>query len=318
MDVGFWLDEFPNVKMSNNFDEILATCRSRGIYCVPILQSLAQLKILFAEGAWEGVIGNCDTFLYLGGNEVNYVNGRKFSDAEIRLLSDSVLYSPCIEQSQAETLFKKIGMMSSKYFAKAYDYIRHLDVVNRTDNKDIFQSIQLICDGIKKSHQVSFCYQKKEVCVSPYYFVFCSGYYYLLCNNVGEDDITQYRVDGISCVQPQDKTCHRIETLQGIDEMNFNLGHYMKQHPGMTAGELVRVVLLVMREHLETVRMEFFIESVCEMNEIHYKVHIRATKTAICNWIMNMTGIVTIHDDYGTGVKEIICEKAREILEAYE
>lgn len=57
--------------MPNNFDKILATCRSRGVYCVPILQSLAQLKTLFAEGAWEGIVGNCDTFIYLGGNEAS-------------------------------------------------------------------------------------------------------------------------------------------------------------------------------------------------------------------------------------------------------
>lgn len=71
MDVGFWLDEMANVKMPNNFDKILATCRSRGVYCVPILQSLAQLKTLFADGAWEGIVGNCDTFIYLGGNEAS-------------------------------------------------------------------------------------------------------------------------------------------------------------------------------------------------------------------------------------------------------
>lgn len=35
------------------------------------LQSLAQLKTLFADGAWEGVAGNCDTSLYLGGNEAS-------------------------------------------------------------------------------------------------------------------------------------------------------------------------------------------------------------------------------------------------------
>lgn len=69
MDVGLWLDEFANVKMPSNFDKILATCRSRGVYCVPMLQSLAQIKTLFADGAWEGLVGNCDTFLYLGGNE---------------------------------------------------------------------------------------------------------------------------------------------------------------------------------------------------------------------------------------------------------
>lgn len=71
MDVGFWLDEMANIKMLNNFDKILATCRSRGVYCVPILQSLAQLKTLLADGAWEGIVGNCDTFIYLGGNEAS-------------------------------------------------------------------------------------------------------------------------------------------------------------------------------------------------------------------------------------------------------
>lgn len=69
IDVGFWLDEFANIKMPANFERIMATCRSRGIYCVPMLQSLAQMKTIFTDGAWEGVVGNCDSFLYLGGNE---------------------------------------------------------------------------------------------------------------------------------------------------------------------------------------------------------------------------------------------------------
>lgn len=69
IDTGFWFDEFANIKMPSNFEKILATCRSRKVYCVPILQSLAQIKKLFKDGAWEGIVGNCDTLIYLGGNE---------------------------------------------------------------------------------------------------------------------------------------------------------------------------------------------------------------------------------------------------------
>jgi len=47
---------------------ILAVCRSRNISCDIILQNIAQLKSLFKDD-WEGIIGNCDTLLYLGGNE---------------------------------------------------------------------------------------------------------------------------------------------------------------------------------------------------------------------------------------------------------
>ena len=42
--------------------------RSRGVSVSIILQNLAQLKALF-EKQWESIIGNCDEFLYLGGNE---------------------------------------------------------------------------------------------------------------------------------------------------------------------------------------------------------------------------------------------------------
>lgn len=66
---GIWADEFANVKMPPDFEKILATCRSRQIYIVIILQSLAQLKTLYPNDAHEGILGNCDTFIYLGGNE---------------------------------------------------------------------------------------------------------------------------------------------------------------------------------------------------------------------------------------------------------
>lgn len=57
-----------NVALPKNFKNILAVCRSRNISCDIILQNIAQLKSLFKDD-WEGIIGNCDTLLYLGGNE---------------------------------------------------------------------------------------------------------------------------------------------------------------------------------------------------------------------------------------------------------
>ena len=68
IDVGFWFDEFANIKMPNDFEKILATCRSRNIYIAIVLQSQAQIKDLYKD-KWEGLVGNCDTIIYLGGNE---------------------------------------------------------------------------------------------------------------------------------------------------------------------------------------------------------------------------------------------------------
>ena len=66
--VHFIMDEFANVCLPDSFDSLLATMRSREISVSIILQNLAQLKALF-EKKWESIVGNCDEFLYLGGNE---------------------------------------------------------------------------------------------------------------------------------------------------------------------------------------------------------------------------------------------------------
>ena len=61
-------DEFANVALPDDFERVLATCRSREISIDIIIQNMAQLKALFKD-SWENITGNCDTFLYLGGNE---------------------------------------------------------------------------------------------------------------------------------------------------------------------------------------------------------------------------------------------------------
>ena len=62
------MDEFANVALPDEFDKLLATMRSREISVSIIIQNIAQLKALF-EKQWESILGNCDAFLYLGGNE---------------------------------------------------------------------------------------------------------------------------------------------------------------------------------------------------------------------------------------------------------
>ncbi|MDR1185316.1 MAG: type IV secretory system conjugative DNA transfer family protein [Coriobacteriales bacterium] len=66
--VHFVLDEFANVALPDDFEKILSVMRSRNISVSIILQNIAQLKALF-EKQHESITGNCDSFLYLGGNE---------------------------------------------------------------------------------------------------------------------------------------------------------------------------------------------------------------------------------------------------------
>lgn len=68
--VHFICDEFANVSLPDDFDKILAVMRSREVSVSIILQNMAQLKALF-EKQHESISGNCDEFLYLGGNEAS-------------------------------------------------------------------------------------------------------------------------------------------------------------------------------------------------------------------------------------------------------
>ncbi len=66
--VRLMFDEFANVALPDGYARLQATVRSRNIMSTIILQNISQLKALFKDD-WEGIIGNADSFIYLGGNE---------------------------------------------------------------------------------------------------------------------------------------------------------------------------------------------------------------------------------------------------------
>lgn len=87
------MDEFPNISLpKDSFQSALATMRSRGIFCSIIVQNIAQLKSMYKD-SWESLVGLCDEFLYLGGNEqgthkyVSELIGKKTVETTSRSLS---------------------------------------------------------------------------------------------------------------------------------------------------------------------------------------------------------------------------------------
>lgn len=66
--VRLMMDEFCNVSLPDDFGKLQATMRSRNIMSTIVLQNISALKALFKDD-WEGLMGNADTLVYLGGNE---------------------------------------------------------------------------------------------------------------------------------------------------------------------------------------------------------------------------------------------------------
>lgn len=66
--VRFMLDEFVNIGQIPNFPNRLTTMRKYEISCTIIIQNIGQIKALY-EDDWETLMGNCSSFVYLGGQE---------------------------------------------------------------------------------------------------------------------------------------------------------------------------------------------------------------------------------------------------------
>ena len=152
--VHFLMDEFANVSLPDDFDKILSVMRSRGVSVSIILQNLAQLKALF-EKQWESIVGNCDEFLYLGGNEqsthkyVSELLGKETIDTNTfgKSTGRSGNYSTNYQISGRELLTPdEVRMLDNQYailFIRGerpimdfkYDIMKHPNVALTTDGK---------------------------------------------------------------------------------------------------------------------------------------------------------------------------------------
>ena len=135
-------------------DKILSVMRSRGVSVSIILQNLAQLKALF-EKQWESIVGNCDEFLYLGGNEqsthkyVSELLGKETLDTTTHGKSSgrSGNYSTNYQITGRELLTPdEVRMLDNRYallfirgerpvMDEKFDILRHPNVGGTTDGK---------------------------------------------------------------------------------------------------------------------------------------------------------------------------------------
>ena len=195
--VHFVMDEFANIALPDDFDKLLATMRSREISVSIIIQNMAQLKALF-EKQWESIVGNCDEFLYLGGNEqsthkyVSELLGKETIDTNTygQSRGRNGSYSTNYQISGRELLTPdEVRMLDNKYallFIRGerpvkdlkYDILKHPNVGLTTDGKaDNYEhgfadqsSFELLCHNLddfdideKISEDDYYIYSSKEI-----------------------------------------------------------------------------------------------------------------------------------------------------------
>lgn len=236
---------------------------------------------------------------------------QKFTNEELRLLIDSLLFSKHIPYSQAKELIKKLESLSNIYFKSCSQYIYPLPV-ERTDNKQVFYNIAILGDAIRKKKKVLFEYAEyhtdkkmhlkkredgsvREYIITPYQMAVQEGKYYLICNYDKYDDISNYRVDRIRNIQILEEKGKPFETLKWSGHQPMNLNEYMKEHVYMYSSENAFVKFRIVKAMISDV-IDLFGKGVnfSEETDTHVSVSVHVNERAAEQFAKNYAPDVVI------------------------
>ena len=252
----------------------------------------------------------------------------KFTDEELRLLIDSVLFSRHIPYRQVKDLVEKLESLSNVYFKSQSQYI-YPPSENRTDNKQLFYNIGVLDEAIRKNQKVSFEYveyhtdkklysRKREdgtiriYIVNPYQMAAQQGKYYLICNYDKYDDISNYRIDRIRNIQLLDEKCKPFESLTQSGHQRLNLADYMKEHIYMYSGENSFVKFRIARVMLSDVIDMFGKEVVfSDETDTHVSVSVKVNETGGVKSVLILAGMEFIFTAAGCLIQFMVVKKRK-------
>ncbi len=235
---------------------------------------------------------------------------REFSDAELRLLIDSLLFSKHIPHNQCKELIGKIEGLSSQYFSSKMRHVSNLPT-NQPQNPELFYTIELLDEAIEKNRQVMFRYgdygadkklhprknkqgKFKEYLVNPYQMVATNGRYYVIANVEKYHQVSHFRLDHICDVQLLETPAKPREKVVGM-EQGLDLPKHMAEHIYMFSGESGRVLLRTTPDMAGDL-LDWFGGDVTftDHTETSVIAHVTANLQAMRFWVLQYAPYVTV------------------------
>jgi len=214
---------------------------------------------------------------------------REFTDSEIRLLIDSLLFSKHIPYSQCKELVGKLEGLSNRYFKSRVRFISTLPE-NAPKNRELFYTIEIIDEAIAEGKQVAFTYNEygtdkklhpkrdREFIVNPYQMAATNGRYYLIGNYDKYNNIANYRLDRITGIHLLDTPVKPVREVDGMKN-GFYLPKHMAEHLYMFSGESVPVTFRMSKVIVNDV-IDWFGSEIAFSDETEDEVTARVT----VNW----------------------------------
>ena len=207
---------------------------------------------------------------------------RDFTDAELRLIIDGLLFSKHLPTGQLKELIGKLEGLSSTYFRSRTRYVMSIPD-NSPKNKQIFLNIETLDEAMSTNKKIICHYYEygvdkklhprlhkngelREYLINPYQIAATNGKYYLICNVDRFDNVAHYRLDRISDIKLTDEPIKPMKDVKGL-ENGLDLPRHMAEHIYMFTGDNAPVVFRAKRRILSDLfdwfgnDMEFFDET---------------------------------------------------------
>lgn len=251
---------------------------------------------------------------------------REFTDAELRLLIDSLLFSKHIPYSQCKELVEKLEGLSNRYFKSRVRFISTMEET-KPKNPQLFYTIEIIDEAIATGKQVAFTYneygtdkklhpkREREYIVNPYQMAATNGRYYLIGNYDKYDNLANYRMDRITNIRLLDTPIKPKEQVQG--GKHFSLPKHMAEHLYMFSGESIPVTFRMDKVVLNDV-IDWFGTDIIFSDETDDEVTARVTVNwhAMRHWALQYCRHVKILAP--TDLAETVKTDLQKALEQYQ
>lgn len=229
-----------------------------------------------------------------------YLNQRKYEPSEVRMLIDGVLSSQNIGVKHSRDLIEKLASEENKYFNNNIKHIYAINDFNKSDNAEVFYSIDTVHEAIENGKMVEYDYNKygadKKLHktsfqrISPYQLILHNQRYYLMGYSSYWKHMCYHRLDRITNMIVSTRTAVSISDVEGF-ENGINYKNLTTAMPYMFSDMPETIEMLATETILDQVIDWFGKDIKIDKTEIEYlyKITLKSSPMAMLFWAMQYT-----------------------------
>ena len=256
-----------------------------------------------------------------------YLNERKYEPSEIRLLIDGVLSSRHVSLRHSRDLIEKLANEENKYFRKNIKHIYSVNDFNKSDNTEVFYSIDIVHEAIEKGKMVEYNYNKYDADkklhktsfqrISPFQLILHNQRYYLMGYSSYWGHITCHRLDRITNMTVSPREAVPISEVEGFED-GINYKNLTTAMPYMFSDTPENIEILAVEWIIDQVIDWFGKDIRIDKTETQdlYKITLKSSPMAMLFWAMQYTDECEVIKP--VALRERIKETINKAKEKYE